>query len=165
MGVASQWYWHAPVLGAQKSWVLGLSYGLYIFFCTMIGAFRTLKKAGVFFFASLFLFLLLWKSERKLADLFRYIRIVIRILWIYLHWTFYIKSSYLRIPKIFFSWSECHLIMEKCSSEMHQVSPRTLYNLQLVYFLPQNSSPFLCFQRVFFRKFCPQVWVMFKSVL
>ena len=33
---------------------------------------------------------------------------------------FYIKSPYLRIPKIIFFGLECHLIMKKCSSEMHQ---------------------------------------------
>ena len=34
------------------------------------------------------------------------------------NWMFYIKSPYLRIPKII--WLQCHWIMKKCSSEMHQ---------------------------------------------
>ena len=36
------------------------------------------------------------------------------------NWMFYIISPYLRFPKIIFFWLECHLIMKKCSSEMHQ---------------------------------------------
>ena len=36
------------------------------------------------------------------------------------NWMFYIKSSYLRIPKIIGFWLQCHWIMKKCSSEMHQ---------------------------------------------
>ena len=35
-------------------------------------------------------------------------------------WMFYIKSPYLRIPKIIGFWLKCHWIMKKCSSEMHQ---------------------------------------------
>ena len=36
------------------------------------------------------------------------------------------------------------------------------YN-RFVYFLPTFKRPFLCFQRVFFRKFCPYAWLVFKS--
>ena len=33
---------------------------------------------------------------------------------------FYIKSPYLRIPKIIGFWLECHRIMKKCSHKMHK---------------------------------------------
>ena len=36
------------------------------------------------------------------------------------NWMFYIKSQNLRIPKIIGFWLQCHWIMKKCSSEMHQ---------------------------------------------
>ena len=35
-------------------------------------------------------------------------------------WIFYIKSPYLRIPKIIGFWLQCYQILKKCSSEMHQ---------------------------------------------
>ena len=39
------------------------------------------------------------------------------------------------------------------------------YKPQLVYFLPHFQRPFLCFKGGFFRKFCPYVWLVFKSRL
>ena len=41
--------------------------------------------------------------------------------WSNKNWMFYIKSPYLRIPKFIGFWLECHWIMKKCSSEMHQL--------------------------------------------
>jgi hypothetical protein len=37
------------------------------------------------------------------------------------------------------------------------------YNPRLVYVLSHFWRPFHCFQGVFFRKFCPYVWLVFKS--
>ena len=37
------------------------------------------------------------------------------------------------------------------------------YNPPFISFLPYFRSPFLCFQAVFFGKFCPYVWLVFKS--
>ena len=45
------------------------------------------------------MFLLLQKSDRKLTEFFRYLRIVITKIWMYLKWIIYIKSYYLRIPR------------------------------------------------------------------
>ena len=39
------------------------------------------------------------------------------------------------------------------------------YNPQLVYSLPNFWKVFLCFQGGFFKKFCPYVWLVFKSIL
>ena len=38
------------------------------------------------------------------------------------------------------------------------------YKPRLVYFLPHFQRPFLCFKGGFFKKFCPYVWLVFKSV-
>ena len=89
-------------------------------FCASICSFRFLKKAWEWRLKSLFLFLLLQKPDGKLTEFFRYLRIVITKIWIYINWMFYIKFPYLRIPKTFFFWLECHFIMKKCPSEMHQ---------------------------------------------
>ena len=89
-------------------------------FCASICSFRFLKKAWEWRLKSLFLFLLLQKPDGKLTEFFRHLRIVITKIWIYINWMFYIKFPYLRIPKTFFFWLECHLIMKKCPSEMHQ---------------------------------------------
>ena len=37
------------------------------------------------------------------------------------------------------------------------------YNLRFVYFLPTFWKPKMFFQGCFFRKFCPYVWLVFKS--
>ena len=50
--------------GSKKLSIRAFIWCIY-FFCTRIGSFRILKKAGVFFCASLFLFLLQWKSDKK----------------------------------------------------------------------------------------------------
>jgi hypothetical protein len=95
-------------------------WGIY-YFCASISSFRILKKAGQWRLKSLFLFLLLQKSDGKITEFFRYLRIVITKIWIYIiNLMFYIKFPYLRIPKTIFFWLECHLIMKKCPSEMHQ---------------------------------------------
>ena len=91
-------------------------------FCASIGSFRILKRAGEWKLKSFFLLLLLLlqKSEGKITEFFRYLRIVITKIWIYINWMFFfIKFPYLRISKTFFLWLECHLIMKKCPSEMH----------------------------------------------
>ena len=81
------------------------------FFCARIGSFRIVKKTGVWRLQSLFL--CLWKqvSDRKFTGFFRYLRIVITRRW--KSSILFIKSSYLRSPKIIYSWLECHLIMKK----------------------------------------------------
>ena len=105
-------------------WLIKLSSGAFIwgiyYSCASISSFRILKKAGEWRLKSLFLFLLLQESDGKLTEFFRYLRIVITKIWIYINWMFYSKSPYLRIPKTIFFWLECHLIMKKCPSEMHQ---------------------------------------------
>ena len=54
------------------------------FFCTSIGSFRISKKTGEWRVKSLSLFLFLQKSDRKLTDFFRYVRIMVTRIWIYL---------------------------------------------------------------------------------
>ena len=83
--------------GSKKLSIGAFIWGIF-YFCASIGSFRIWKKAGEWRLKSLFLFLLLQKSERKLTEFFRYLRIVITKLWIYLNWMFYIKFPYLRIP-------------------------------------------------------------------
>ena len=90
---------------SKKLSIRAFIWGIY-FCCTSIGSFRISKKAGDFFCSSLFLFILLQKSDRKLAEIFRYVRIVTWRIWIYTNWIFYIKSRYLRISKIFWFWLE-----------------------------------------------------------
>jgi hypothetical protein len=92
----------------------------FFFFCASICSFIILKKARDWRLKSLFLFLLLQKSDGKLTEFFRYLRIVITKIWICINRMFYAKSPYLRIPKTIFFWLECHLIMKKCPSKMHQ---------------------------------------------
>ena len=85
----------------SSSWVLGLSYDVYIFFCTSIGSVRNWSKAGGYIvFVSLSFEYGRKKSVRQLTGFFRYVEIVITKLYVHLNWMFYIKSPYLRISKI-----------------------------------------------------------------
>ena len=121
MGVGPPWVCHTLVPWAQSSWVLGLSYEVYIFSVLAL----VLSEIDQRQEATLFLFSLSFeygceKSVRQLTGFFRYVEIVITKLYVYLNWMFYIKSPYLRISKISSFLSYCHLIMKNCSSEMHQ---------------------------------------------
>ena len=97
LGVGPPWVCHALVLWAQSSWVLGLSYEVYIFFCTSIGSVRNWSKAGGYI---VFVFTFIWICLQKITGFFRYVEIVITKLYLYQNWMFYIKSPYLRISKI-----------------------------------------------------------------
>ena len=57
------------------------------------------------------------------------------------------------------------LIMEPKESTETYLPYARHYKPRLVYFLPHFWKPFLCFQGVFFRKFCPYVWLVFKTGL
>ena len=101
VGVGPPWVCHALVPRAQSSWVLGLSYEVYIFSVLAL----VLSEIDQRQEATLFLFSLSFeygceKSVRQLTGFFRYVEIVITKLYVYLNWMFYIKSPYLRISKI-----------------------------------------------------------------
>ena len=113
-----------------------------VYFISVLGSFRILKKAGEWRLKSLFLFLLLQKSGRKLTEFFRYLRIVITKIWIYINWMFYSKSPYLRIPKTIFFWLECHLIMKKCVRlKCINLSLQTLYVMDVCMYQGPAGGP------------------------
>ena len=127
-------------------WLIKLSSGAFIwgiyYSCASISSFRILKKAGEWRLKSLFLFLLLQESDGKLTEFFRYLRIVITKIWIYINWMFYSKSPYLRIPKTIFFWLECHLIMKKCVRlKCINLSLQTLYVMDVCMYQGPAGGP------------------------
>ena len=63
MGVGPPWVCHPLVPQAQSSWVLGLLYEVYIFFCTSIGSVRNWSKAGGYI---VFVFTFIWICLQKI---------------------------------------------------------------------------------------------------
>ena len=62
VGVEPPWVCHTLVPWAQSSWVLGLSYEVYIFFCTSIGSVRNWSKAGGYI-VFVFTFIWIWPQQ------------------------------------------------------------------------------------------------------
>ena len=148
MGVGPPWVCHALVPQAQSSWVLGLSYEVYIFSVLAL----VLSEIDQRQEATLFLFSLSFeygceKSVRQLTGFFRYVEIVIMKLYVYLNWMLYIKSPYLRISKISFFF----IIMSSKHEEMF------VWNVSIWVDGPCRSEQFLkqntiCFAIFFFVK-------------
>ena len=65
-----------------------------------------------------------------------------------------------------------HLAQDSCTelTLIHEVQGFEVpcvcqYNPRFKYFSTTFLEPFLCFQEAFFEKFCPYVWLVFKSGL